>query len=218
MLEMGLKRSMKRADIIITDSEFSKSEIVKYFPQHEKKIRVVPCGVDLERFHPCTEPERIPEVKKSLDIKGDYFLYLGTIEPRKNLERLITAYGHLADKLGEDCPKLVMAGGKGWLNDGIYSRVERLGLTDKVIFTKYVPSDDLNPLMCGALAFVFPSIYEGFGMPPLEAMALRSSRADVGGGFTSRGNGRLCGDMRRLLGEKHSKGTLQAVHRRKAAP
>ncbi|MBR1822648.1 MAG: glycosyltransferase family 4 protein [Ruminococcus sp.] len=171
MLEMGLKRSMKRADIIVTDSEFSKSEIVKYFPQHEKKIRVVPCGVDLERFHPCTEPERIPEVKKSLDIEGDYFLYLGTIEPRKNLERLITAYGHLADKLGEDCPKLVMAGGKGWLNDGIYSRVERLGLTDKVIFTKYVPSDDLNPLMCGALAFVFPSIYEGFGMPPLEAMA-----------------------------------------------
>ncbi len=171
MLEMGLKRSMKRADIIVTDSEFSKSEIVKYFPQHEKKIRVVPCGVDTERFHPCTEPERIPEVKKSLDIEGEYFLYLGTIEPRKNLERLITAYGHLAGKMGDKCPKLVMAGGKGWLNDGIYSRVERLGLTDKVIFTKYVPSEDLNPLMCGALAFVFPSIYEGFGMPPLEAMA-----------------------------------------------
>ena len=171
MLEMGLKRSMKRADIIITDSEFSKSEIVKYFPQHEKKIRVVPCGVDLERFHPCTKPERIPEVKRSLEIEGDYFLYLGTIEPRKNLERLIAAYGHLAEKLGEKCPKLVMAGGKGWLNDGIYRRVEKLGLTDKVIFTKYVPSEDLNPLMCGALAFVFPSIYEGFGMPPLEAMA-----------------------------------------------
>ena len=171
MLEMGLKRSMKRADVIVTDSEFSKSEIIKYFPQHEEKIRVVPCGVDLERFRPCTEPERIAEVKKSLDIEGDYFLYLGTIEPRKNLERLVTAYGHLAEKLGEKCPKLVMAGGKGWLNDGIYSRVEKLGLTDRVIFTKYVPSEDLNPLMCGALAFVFPSIYEGFGMPPLEAMA-----------------------------------------------
>ena len=171
MLEIGLKRSMKRADIIVTDSEFSKSEIVKYFPQYEDKIRVVPCGVDLARFHPCTEPERIPKVKKSLEIEGEYFLYLGTIEPRKNLERLVTAYGHLADKLGGKCPKLVMAGGKGWLNDGIYKRVEKLGLTDKVIFTKYVPSEDLNPLMCGALAFVFPSIYEGFGMPPLEAMA-----------------------------------------------
>ncbi|EWM52888.1 glycosyltransferase family 4 protein [Ruminococcus flavefaciens] len=171
MLEMGLKRSMKRADLIVTDSEFSKSEIIKYFPQHEKKIRVVPCGVDLERFHPCSEPERIPEVKKSLEIEGDYFLYLGTIEPRKNLERLITAYGAFVRKVGGSSPKLVLAGGKGWLDNGIYSRVEKLELTGKVIFTKYVPSEDMNPLMCGALAFVFPSLYEGFGMPPLEAMA-----------------------------------------------
>lgn len=171
MLEMGLKRSMKRADLIVTDSEFSKAEIIKYFPRHEHKIRVVPCGVDLERFHPCDAPERIPEVKKSLDIEGDYFLYLGTIEPRKNLERLISAYAAFAKKAGEKAPKLVLAGGKGWLNDGIYSRVERLGMTENIIFTKYVPSEDMNPLMCGALAFVFPSIYEGFGMPPLEAMA-----------------------------------------------
>lgn len=171
MLNMGLKKSMKRADIIVTDSEFSKREIVKYFPQHEEKIRVVPCGVDLEKFRPCDEPERIPAVKESLGIEGDYFLYLGTIEPRKNLERLISAYNALAKKLGDECPKLVLAGGKGWLYDGIFARVERLGLTDKVIFTKYVPSEDMNPLMCGALAFVFPSLYEGFGMPPLEAMA-----------------------------------------------
>jgi len=171
MLNTGLKKSMKRADIIVTDSEFSKREIVKYFPQHEEKIRVVPCGVDLEKFRPCEEPERIPAVKESLGIEGDYFLYLGTIEPRKNLERLISAYNALVKKLGEKCPKLVLAGGKGWLYDGIFARVERLGLTDKVIFTKYVPSEDMNPLMCGALAFVFPSLYEGFGMPPLEAMA-----------------------------------------------
>ena len=171
MLNMGLKRSMKRADVIVTDSEFSKSEIIRYFPQHEAKIRVVPCGVDTDRFHPCTEPERIPAVKESLGIGGDYFLYLGTIEPRKNLERLITAYKALVNKLGEKSPKLVLAGGKGWLYDGIFARVERLGLQDKVIFTKYVPAEDMNPLMCGALAFVFPSLYEGFGMPPLEAMA-----------------------------------------------
>ena len=171
MLNAGLKRSMKRADIIVTDSEFSKKEIIKYFPQHEARIRVVPCGVDLQKFHPCTEPERIPEVKASLGIEGDYFLYLGTIEPRKNLERLITAYSALVKKLGAGSPKLVLAGGKGWLYDGIFARVERLGLQDKVIFTKYVPSEDMNPLMCGALAFVFPSLYEGFGMPPLEAMA-----------------------------------------------
>lgn len=170
MLNLGLKRSMKRADMIVTDSEFSKSEIIKYFPQHREKIRVVPCGVDLEKFCPCEDKKRISEVKASLGIEGEYFLYLGTIEPRKNLKRLIIAYNALAKRLSEP-PKLVLAGGKGWLYDGIFEEVRRLGLENKVIFTKYVPSEDMNPLMCGALAFVFPSIYEGFGMPPLEAMA-----------------------------------------------
>lgn len=171
MLDMGLKSSMKRADLIVTDSEFSKREIVKYFPKHENKIRVIPCGVDLQRFKPCADAERIAAVKKSLEIEGDYFMYLGTIEPRKNLERLIEAYHIFTQKAGNDAPKLVLAGGKGWLYDSIFAKVTELKLTEKVIFTKYVPSEDINPLMCGALAFVFPSIYEGFGMPPLEAMA-----------------------------------------------
>lgn len=170
MLDTGLKSSMKRADLIVTDSEFSKAEILKYFPQHENKLRVVPCGVDLERFRPCEKPERIPEVKKSLGIEGDYFLYVGTIEPRKNLERLIAAYYIFTQRV-KDAPKLVLAGGKGWLYDNIFAKVTELGLSEKVIFTQYVPSEDMNPLMCGAIAFVFPSVYEGFGMPPLEAMA-----------------------------------------------
>ena len=111
------------------------------------------------------------KLKKSLEIEGEYFLYLGTIEPRKNLERLIEAYHIFSQKAGNDCPKLVLAGGKGWLYDSIFAKVTELKLSDKVIFTKYVPSEDMNALMCGALAFVFPSVYEGFGMPPLEAMA-----------------------------------------------
>lgn len=170
ILDMGLASSMKRADMIVTVSEFSKSEIIRYFPQHESKIRVVPCGVDLDRFKPCQQPERIPEVKKKLGIEGEYFLYVGTIEPRKNLERLINAYNIFCQH-EKDAPKLVLAGGKGWLYDGIFQRVTDLKLEDKVLFTQYIPDEDMNPLMCGALAFVFPSIYEGFGIPPLEAMA-----------------------------------------------
>lgn len=170
MLDTGLKKSMKRADIIVTDSEFSKSEIIKYFPQYQDKIRVVPCGVDLERFYPCDDMDKIERVKKDFETGDEYFLYLGTIEPRKNIERLIEAYAEFV-KNTENPPNLVLAGGKGWLYDNIYSKAEKLGIQKRVIFTKYIPSEDINALMCGAVAFVFPSIYEGFGMPPLEAMA-----------------------------------------------
>lgn len=170
LLNTGMKKSMKRADVIITDSEFSKSEIEKYFPQYSHKVQVVYCGVNSDKFYPVEDNSVIEKVKKSLDIEGEYFLYLGTIEPRKNLERLIEAYSLLLKK-DENVPRLVMAGGKGWLNSNIYQKVVELKLEKYVQFTKYIPDEDLCPLINGATAFVFPSIYEGFGMPPLEAMA-----------------------------------------------
>lgn len=173
MLNMSLKRSMKRADLIITISEFSKSEILKYFPEHESKIRVVPCGVDLSFFKPCEDQSKIDEVRKKFNINGDYFLYLGTLEPRKNLEMLIESYKLFLDKCEDkaNAPKLVLAGGRGWLFDSIFEKVKSENLSEQVLFTEYLASADRVPLMCGSLAFCFPSIYEGFGMPPLEAMA-----------------------------------------------
>lgn len=170
MLDLGLVKSMRRADRIVTDSEFSKSEIIKYYPEFAEKIRVVPCGVDMQKFHPETDPAKIVQVREKYGLSGQYFLYLGTLEPRKNLERLIDAYAAFAKK-HEAPAKLVLAGGKGWLYDGIFAKVQKLGLEQQVIFTQYIDSEDMCALMSGALAFTFPSIYEGFGMPPLEAMA-----------------------------------------------
>lgn len=170
MLRLGLKKSMQRADCIVTDSEFSKSEIEKYYPQYADKVRVVPCGVDTKRFYPVEDADTVAAVKAAHGIEGEYFLYLGTLEPRKNLERLIQAYALLRQEHPE-APKLVLAGGKGWMYDTIFETVKMLHLEDKVVFPSYIPSEDMAALYSGATAFVFPSLYEGFGMPPLEAMA-----------------------------------------------
>ena len=155
MLDTGLKKSMKRATRIVTDSEFSKQEIIRYFPQFADKIRVVYCGVNTERFHPVEDAATIQAVRDKYGIDREYFLYLGTVEPRKNLERLIAAYDQF--RQGKTAPPyLVLAGGKGWLDSGIYKKVEELGLGDLVKFTEYVPDEEI-PIRRRALPPVWNS-------------------------------------------------------------
>lgn len=174
-LELTLEGSCRRADAIITVSEFSKREIMKYLGVEADKITVMPNGVNLELFHNGYTDEDIDRVKQQFHIQDDYFLYLGTLEPRKNIERIIQAYYYLLEeKDAKEVPELVLAGGKGWLYDSIFELVHKLNMEKKVIFTGYVEERDVPVLMQGARAFLFPSLYEGFGMPPLEAMACQT--------------------------------------------
>lgn len=175
-LFIGLKRSMRRASIIVTDSEFSAREIAEFYPKFKDKIRVVPCGVDMEHFKPCKDINLINEVKSKYGINGDYFLYVGTLEPRKNIPVMIDAYSDFISEWkakfnNSDYPKLVITGQKGWMFDSIFEKAQSKNIDKDIIFTEYVSNEDMNPLFSGARAFVYPSIYEGFGMPPLEAMA-----------------------------------------------
>lgn len=121
-------------------------------------------------YKPCDDEEKKNVVKEKYGIRGDYYLYLGTLEPRKNIERIIEAYSLLKQRKTV-IPKLVIAGKKGWMYDAIFNTVVENNLEADVIFTGYVEVADAPILMSAAVAFVFPSLYEGFGMPPLEAMA-----------------------------------------------
>jgi glycosyltransferase involved in cell wall biosynthesis len=171
-LDLVLAKSCKRADIIVTISEFSKQEIMKYMHIPEEKIRIAAPGVNLELFHNRYDTADIEKAKAKYGIAERYILYTGTIEPRKNLERLIQAYDRLVLQAGDkELPQLVLAGGKGWLYDNIYKAAEKPELRGKVLFTGYVDEADSPLLMSGAEYFCFPSVYEGFGMPPVEAMA-----------------------------------------------
>lgn len=169
-LRKTMKGSCRRANHIVTVSHFSKEELMKYLKIKSNKITVIQNGVEQGLYHPNYDKKQIEEVKKKYHINEKYFLYLGTLEPRKNIVRIIRAYEKLQKKQ-ENIPKLVLAGGKGWLYEEIFELVKTLCLEDKIIFTGYVGTEEAPKLMCGAEGFLFPSLYEGFGMPVIEAMA-----------------------------------------------
>jgi glycosyltransferase involved in cell wall biosynthesis len=158
-------------DMIITESEHTKRDVVALLGIAPDRIRVTPLAAH-EQYRPMNDQDQLQRTLERHALKGrPYILTVGTLEPRKNHTRLIEAFGLL--KRGGDLPNhsLVMVGGKGWIYDSVFETVRRLGLEADVRWLGYVPFDDLPALLSGADLFVYPSLYEGFGLPPLEAMA-----------------------------------------------
>jgi len=164
-----LPRSAHRARLIITSTQAVKSEVVARCGVEADKIRVIPLGID-EHFFAEPHPTGREIVRARYGLPDRYFLFAGQWEPKKNLPALLRAY-HLF-RAGERGPhKLVIAGGKGWSYRREMALIESLNLRQSLVLTGYIPTRDLAAVYAMAEALVFPSIVEGFGLPPLEAMA-----------------------------------------------
>ncbi len=160
----------KHADGIIAVSESTKRDLIAKLGTPEEKIQVIYEGFDSKIFYPRDSKE-VSKIKEKLNIKGDYLLFVGTIQPRKNLLRLIQAFSNYLAHTKKGDIQLIIAGKKGWLYEDILLAPARLNIDDKVKFVGHVGDSDLPALYSGASAFLFPSLYEGFGLPLLEAFA-----------------------------------------------
>lgn len=160
----------KKASRVITISESTKKDIIKTLGIQEEKIVVIPLAAD-KKFMERISREDINKVKTKYNLPEKYILHIGTLEPRKNLGFLIEVFSEVVkDKKTHDW-NLVITGKKGWHYRELYQKVKELGLESKVIFTGYFDEADKPALYKGAAVFAFPSLYEGFGLPLLEAMA-----------------------------------------------
>ena len=169
--EKKMPQVLQTAKRILTVSDFSKTEIERYLGVHPSMIDVTPNGVNANVFYP-RELNQVDQVLSAYDLsQGKYVLAVGTIEPRKNIELLISVYDKLSEKFRAEYP-LVLVGMKGWHSSSFFKTLERLQEKGHVRVLGYVPQNDLPALLQGARLFAFPSCYEGFGLPALEAMAM----------------------------------------------
>jgi glycosyltransferase involved in cell wall biosynthesis len=182
MLQKNIPKWIKRTDFLVTISETSKKEIVKYLNVSPNKIGVVYCGVNSKEYYKRSQPD-INKIKLKYKIDKDYILVVGNIEPRKNLNNLLDAYSKLP-KLITNEYNLVLIGSGGWLNEDILSKIKLLQESGYSIIRPqtFVPDEDLPALYSGASLLAHAAIHEGFGIPPLQAMATETPIAvsDIG--------------------------------------
>jgi glycosyltransferase involved in cell wall biosynthesis len=167
-LARAVPRSIERSTKIVTISDYTKQQLVSHYGTAADKITVIPPALDHEVFRPSSNGN-IELIKKAYGITKPYILYLGTIEPRKNVVGILKAYLALPESIRVG-RQLVMAGGKGWMSSD-FDALAKTVPAEQLVLTGYVADDDEPALYSGADLFVYPSHYEGWGMPLLEAMA-----------------------------------------------
>jgi glycosyltransferase involved in cell wall biosynthesis len=161
----------RRAARVIAVSESTRQDVIRLCGVPAERVTVIPNGVSPD-FCPADAAE-VAAFRATKGLPDRYILYLGTLEPRKNLARLIDAYAAWLAAAPVACKgvRLVIAGGKGWFYEQIFARVQALGLAEAVLFPGFIPADELPWWYRAAALFVYPSLYEGFGLPVLEAIA-----------------------------------------------
>jgi glycosyltransferase involved in cell wall biosynthesis len=170
-LNQVVPRSVKRADHVIADSRHTAQDLQEFWAIPPERISVVQGAVDHDFFRPVREPAALARVRQRYGIgDGPFILGLSKLQPRKTFNRLIQAF-HAARQEAPFPHRLIIGGSKGWLFDEIFATVQALGLTEQVHFPGFVADDDLPALYSAADFFAYPSLYEGFGLPILEALA-----------------------------------------------
>lgn len=169
-MRLTIRHTAKRAAQIITLSEYSRRDIIQTYGIEPDRISVTPAAAS-PSFVPVTDQKELARVRNIYGIERDYILSVGSIQPRKNLSRLISAYSRLRRaQPGAKLPQLVLVGKCAWLYEETLRTIKELEVSESVILTGYVPQAHLQAIYSGAVCFVYPSYFEGFGLPPLEAM------------------------------------------------
>jgi glycosyltransferase involved in cell wall biosynthesis len=168
-LHISTMFSVRAARRVIAISEATKRDLIGKYRVPAHKIKVIYHGRD-PLFHPVSDQAKIREVIARYGITKLYCIHVGTLQPRKNLGLLVEAWDTLRQTL-DNPPQLLLAGRRGWLYDSLLGSIQARGLGDLIKLADYVEREDLPALYSGAVAMTFPSLYEGFGLPPLEAMS-----------------------------------------------